>query len=60
MTGVQCALPILGVTIDVAIGRGYGAGFSLLGLLGSNGGSVSGYNGGGLCLCSGLPFDLWC
>ena len=43
-----------------AMGRGYGAGFFLLGLLVSDGGSVFGYNGGWLCLCCGLSSDLWC
>ena len=36
-----------------AMGRGCGARFFLLGSLGSDGGSMSGYSGG-------LVFDLWC
>ena len=35
-----------------AMGHGYGAGFFLLGLLGSNGGSMSGYNGGSVVGCA--------
>jgi len=35
-----------------AMGRGYGAGFFLLGFLGSNGGSMSGYNGGSVVGCA--------
>ena len=34
------------------MGRGSGAGFFLLGLLGSNGGSMSGYNGGSVVGCA--------
>ena len=44
---------VMGVIVGVAMGRGCGAGFFLLGLLGSNGGSVVG------CACV-VGFCLIC
>ena len=44
-----------------AMGRGCGVGFFLLGLLGSDGGSMSGYDGGLMSgYDSGSVSDLWC
>ena len=43
---------VVGVSVGVAMGRGCGVGFFLLGLLGSDGGSVFGYSGGLVVGCA--------
>ena len=43
---------VVGVIVGVAMGRCCGAGFFLLGLLGSNGGLVFGYSGGSVVGCA--------
>ena len=54
---------VMGVIVGLALGRGSWLWcwvIFLLGLPGSNGGLVSGYNDGWLCLCCGFSSDLWC